>query len=320
VLGLVVCQLCAAASAVSRSAPVYALTDVAGSYNSVLFSTVTTNKYLAVLATSDFAHGLTEDIARWEEWNFNDSPSLLHRDWGTLVHLTNNDCLRAYGKPAAASGWGSVVAITSASYNGSTVLATWQHNPGFRITTNRGNGWMCGKLLGEACAFPRSLHTYPADWTIPDVHPRVFDADGAWTGFDDEGLDAQILYCNARWYGEACQVKVGTTILAVVIACNVIKLMCIMCVVFSIGFTPVATLGDAIEFFLECPDDTTNGHGARDMSDYEQPPGTRGVNGRAKSFRLRKRRWGVAVGGGRWFAGLGLCDYIKRSCSRRRLS
>ncbi|KAK3065728.1 hypothetical protein LTR53_018099 [Teratosphaeriaceae sp. CCFEE 6253] len=182
------------------------------------------------------------------------------------------------------------------------------HSPTYKSLAN-GNGWICDKDTSETCRISASLLANPASWTIPDVNLLTYAANGTQlTCFKDapcENVDAPMAYCKARWYGEACQVKAGTTILAVVIACNAVKLLCILVVIFSRHFTPLATLGDALESFLERPEAATAHDGPRSMEDYRQKQQGRASN--AEPFRLRTQRWGHAVAWPRWTIGIGLC-------------
>ncbi|KAK3069692.1 hypothetical protein LTR53_011758 [Teratosphaeriaceae sp. CCFEE 6253] len=155
----------------ARDAPI---TKHPALYNSVLFATVSIDKYLAVLATEDFGRG--GHLTPWDHPEYHDSPQQLRQDWASLARLDNKECLQAYGSANAGSGWGSVVVVSSLQ-NNSTVLGTWMHSPTYKSLAN-GNGWICDKDASETRHISASLLATTASWTIPDVNVLTYADNG----------------------------------------------------------------------------------------------------------------------------------------------
>lgn len=64
-------------------------------------------------------------------------------------------------------------------------------------------------------------------------------------------------YCLAQPTPELCSVGVATSLLVVVLACNIIKAVCLFWTWRMTKLNPLVTIGDAISSFLEHPDETT---------------------------------------------------------------
>lgn len=84
---------------------------------------------------------------------------------------------------------------------------------------------------------------------------------------DNGGLNWQtysVLYCLAEPIEAQCTVVVGTTLLALVMIGNVVKVICLgyLATLGRRGFKPLITVGDAVASFLADDDPTTIGEGA----------------------------------------------------------
>lgn len=64
-------------------------------------------------------------------------------------------------------------------------------------------------------------------------------------------------YCLAQPTREHCELRINLTLLYVVIACNVLKVVCLKCTLLAPNFEPLATVGDAIASFMNDPETLT---------------------------------------------------------------
>jgi hypothetical protein len=106
-------------------------------------------------------------------------------------------------------------------------------------------------------------------------------------------------YCLAQHTQEACQIFVATPLLVVVIVCNFVKLACFLVTLFGLQFSPLITIGDAVESFLDEKDINTVGFGVLTAATISQwtSTGTRTLN---KPWTVKKRRGFAAVSVCRW--------------------
>ncbi|KAI8305602.1 hypothetical protein K4K59_012125 [Colletotrichum sp. SAR11_240] len=124
----------------------------------------------------------------------------------------------------------------------------------------------------------------------------------------EDFFDAPILYCLAESFPGNCKIQVSTTLLAIVILFNAIKVACLLTTAVFLKFEPLGTVGDAISSFLEQPDGRTANLGpvpkslAREYSAYI--PGSQDI---CFPFKGKPRRWARAVSGSRWFVCMALC-------------
>ena len=77
---------------------------------------------------------------------------------------------------------------------------------------------------------------------------------GQWT---PHGFDVQ--YCLSERVPETCSYSGSIPILIVVIVCNAYKILGMLVVAFGLRDNPMVTVGDAVESYLNQPDETTKG-------------------------------------------------------------
>lgn len=200
-----------------------------------------------------------------------------------LVRLDNKECLQTYTTKFQ-SLWGDALVVTSVNRN-DTVIQIWDHDPGYNNVGFNYNdqAWVCSGRADDdfrpaSCDFDAVIES-AANWTIPDVAPCKWPRSGSCQSFD-----APIEYCLATPTPSHCFIRMSPTLMYVVVACNIMKIICLVSTVLLSNFEPVATVGDAISSFIQLPDPTTSHTG----------------------FLSRKAR-GVAVESQshRWFAAMG---------------
>ena len=69
----------------------------------------------------------------------------------------------------------------------------------------------------------------------------------------------KIASCYSEIVPEQCTYSANLPIIAVVMACNLLKALAMLCVAFYLGGNPIITVGDALSSFLQKPDPTTKG-------------------------------------------------------------
>lgn len=79
-----------------------------------------------------------------------------------------------------------------------------------------------------------------------------------WVVWRELGWIANIILdCYSQIIEQRCQIQFSLTILAIVIACNAVKLTLMCIVLWSLNHETIVTIGDAIKCFLQNPDPTT---------------------------------------------------------------
>ena len=139
--------------------------------------------------------------------------------------------------------------------------------------------WACNTVntCGDQCWFSQAPEDYqPAEvcniqakianasnWTQPsylltpdaEMCPNVTELSSVPMS------DMIVDYCLAQPVEEQCNIMFSTPIMIAVVVCNVLKLACLVVAIRLSELTPLLTIGDAIESFLEVPDTTTTGMG-----------------------------------------------------------
>ncbi|KAE9575181.1 hypothetical protein CGMCC3_g8517 [Colletotrichum fructicola] len=78
-------------------------------------------------------------------------------------------------------------------------------------------------------------------------------------------------YCVSRSLEEQCNLVVDTRFLAIVVGCNLLKLLGLAATWLCLKKRPLLTIGDAMESFLTQPDITTRGCGMMCISFFDSP-------------------------------------------------
>jgi hypothetical protein len=259
----------------------------AGRYNSVIFSTVSDVGYNSFVVTEDFVQG-----AWWNETTLEGSSLVplaldLQRNASKLTRLENAECLKAYGTSTFNPDWKNVLVITSLERNDTFV--------GFFYGSN--TDWVCNGDWRVSCDV-KSMISAASSWVIPDVQNcRTYSIE------ECNVISAPIQYCLAEPFTPVCSVRVSTTILVVVVICNIVKIASLLTTVFTAKFEPMITLGDAISAFVQRPDPFTTTAGALSRADVESAA-KRGLSGRdgwvSSPYLQKTHRWRRAVGAKRW--------------------
>ncbi|KAM5344029.1 hypothetical protein ACJ41O_012566 [Fusarium nematophilum] len=147
--------------------------------------------------------------------------------------------------------------------------------------------WICMRKnyydYGEPCDVS-SVAANPGNWTVSNL-----------------GTPFRVNYCLSKQTEEHCRLIMSVPIFAVVVACNIIKLIGLALTWLFLDKRPLLTLGDAVACFLERPDPTT-----RDSSLISK------TNGRPVSWEAGPRPCIVALVAALAFLGQGI-DHLNNS-------
>lgn len=228
-------------------------------YNSAVFSTLAAQEYGVYAASEEFANGAG---LNWS-YPITDTPytnpgnaSLITLDYfknaSRWQNLTNEECIQAYGQ-SFVSAHGNVLAVTSA-LNASVPMQVVRSYTDFFIADDNGGQppyvWMCTDP--QDCD-PTAIRSKSKDWTIYGEE-------------DDSAYPVQ--YCISQPVEEHCRLQLSLAIMLIVIACNVVKTLCMLLVLRHQTSAPLVTLGDAIESFLSHRDETTAGMCLAEKKDF----------------------------------------------------
>ncbi|WJG35878.1 uncharacterized protein FOBCDRAFT_204566 [Fusarium oxysporum Fo47] len=256
-------------------------------YNSIVFDSTAVNTFSTVTATPGFLNGTAFNVAcmSWdEEWL-----SELRRSAPTYIRLEPAECIQIYARPQGS--YANVILVTKD--NGPIEIVDYQRNVG-----GAGLGdciWICDQTYheGRVCPMKELAADVTANgWRLPGSTKVENEYCGRNTRF-------MIDYCLAQHTQETCQIFVATPLLVVVIACNFVKLACFVVTLFGLQFSPLITIGDAVESFLDEKDTRTVGFGVLTAATICQwtNKGTRTLN---KPWAVKKRRGFAAVSVCRW--------------------
>lgn len=260
--------------------PSFALLLIWYRYNSALFTTYANHDVLFVPVAEAFTTG-----AWWNETRMslgsqfeNDVDLIRYLQQeavaGRLQRLSNRDCLEAYA-PATASldaTYGNVLLVTSSLLN-DTVVNSSQHDGGALFARMP---FLCHGSERYSILEETGMMNSPANVSCTD-RSSVIDNASSWTPEVQQcqvvpyplygetfyqieepcpTMNIPIIYCLAEPYTQRCTARVETRFLAIVMACNALKSLVMLVVVFG-AFKPLATIGDAIASLLAHSDVTT---------------------------------------------------------------
>lgn len=212
-------------------------------YNSAIFSTLSSLKYTAYLASDELISGVG---INWTA--ITPIVNLTPGEISQWQNLTNQECMRVYGH-SFVSAHSDVFAMTlnlNASDPFRVVSSTLaSYNSGVAYS------WMCSAHpnlfgpTGEECDI-NGLSRYSSNWgLVPDF------------GVGDEPSSLPVQYCLSKPIKEHCRLQLSLIIMCIVMFCNFMKALCMYLILRHQQSRPLVTLGDAIESFLQNKDLTT---------------------------------------------------------------
>ncbi|KAL0263645.1 hypothetical protein SLS55_002626 [Diplodia seriata] len=309
-------------------------------FNSVVFANIQANEYQVIPATPDFLDGATYKTAGLVPehiWTRNSTGDQVPVDVGNYTrslvanatelrdkilrreikyeNMTAEWCVKNYAQQFLSS-YGNVLVIqdeidfkgfegrNTAFGSFSCVLDGIQQKQGDSATS-----------CLTSIPFHSAPDVFPAwDWQCPppwqdnctQVDYDVLESQPNWAPY---GSPAR--YCLAEVVDEHCRLQFSFAIAGAVIACNIIKTLCMGYIVWKYRQTFLATIGDAIASFLDEPDPET-----KDRCLYSRPVfekewewmrhnelrDPKAVAVEPERYSSRRPFWGRAVSKTRWFA------------------
>jgi hypothetical protein len=295
-------------------------TLIHNSYNSLVFSSLSSNEYYWTIVSKDFlsggAYNLTGDWANrslgssthYKQPVFQATPpnneigSVFYRDAGTYMkqidlmnsywdaiqtsapnweRLDNKACMEAYSNLFLTSRR-NVVLVSGATKSSitNTTNSVLQYGSSDYTKGLDGNWWIC------------SLETQDGGNMFCNPRQKLATAD-SWTVFD-----YPIEYCLSEPKKDICSVQFSLTIMWVVIAFNAAKVAAMVWILLCFDAEKLlASAGDAAASFLTTDDPTTLGMCLANKRDLRRFWGS---HGNAQPYNFRRRRWGLAVSIRRW--------------------
>ena len=229
-------------------------------YNSAVISTRASQEYDIYVGSPDLISG---NVANWSmpvstffSYGYHTDDSAQYseiyldqfRNVSTWNKLDNDACIQAYYKTYIV-GYGDVIAITS-GLNATVPLLHARKVSTFDTSNFKTQDWMCSAYSNLACDI-NQLRAKASSWALNDTLNFSYD--------DLYSQQYPVEYCLSEPVDEQCKVQLSLVIVAVVIACNAIKLCCMLLVLWKQRSAPLVTLGDAIESFMLNKDTTTSG-------------------------------------------------------------
>ena len=158
---------------------------------------------------------------------------------GALVRFKPAECIETYQNPLQ-SRYRSVILVVNGTSTNNSVLSYTQSSP----MSNRATDWIFSFL-------PRSLDCLEGR-NHSKCTKKATKRSNAWFV-----LNRLVKYCKVKTVEGKCKLQFSITIMAVVIVCNVAKLMCMVYAIFNIKEDTLVTVGDAISSFLGNPERRT---------------------------------------------------------------
>ncbi|PIA99817.1 hypothetical protein CB0940_02499 [Cercospora beticola] len=229
---------------------------------------------------------------------------------GNLTRLSKRECLIAYGATNAAESDKENLLVVTKPINDVEFGTLIQGNKTFAVlplldlfihkAEDQFNDldWRCGGSLGSGnainttCGEHKLVPAYKDDAGEWPIRTYLYQCNDGWRTIPDcikenwsscvspwidrcnmTRTTVEVDYCLAAQSPGKCTAKVSLSLLAVVMGCNVVKVLvlCAMAGMNLKSFKPLVTIGDAVKYFLEEPEDSAKGRGPISVMDVVAP-------------------------------------------------
>jgi hypothetical protein len=267
----------------------------------VVFGSSTANVFSSLTVTNDFVNGGNWNTSQMGCFDYVpvEGPFVqqLQDNATTYARLDPETCLKAYGS-GYVSTYANVLLVTNNTV--SRNVLNWR--PANGGTDLGSDTWVCDGLGGgsRAGCDLKALVANAADWTSPGSSV-ILAANESCLTYDTDQM-YHIDHCLAQETPEFCSVFVSVPLLAVVVACNVIKIVCLLIALLGLHLNPLITVGDAIQSFLSRPDTTTVGFGLLDAATIDRWTKSRARQApvQVEPWKPQTRRGSAAISRRRW--------------------
>lgn len=247
-----------------------------------------------------------------------------------LMRLENSACIEAYSNQLI-STWRNVLLVSNSTHVDSVYasiqvpiqvpLRAFSSNI-FSAPDEDNLSWLCASSGLEDYYLCRTqyspageqiLNVAPDKWSFNSTSCNHYGAKGQESCLSHslclpevQEWTITIDHCLAEPIQEYCRLHLNTSVLLIVILCNLIKGICLLSALLITGFTPLVTVGDAIASFLIDPDTKTIREGSISAVDIAN-----GVTSASQSLQLpslslptnwenKPRRWSRSATNRRW--------------------
>ena len=217
-------------------------------YNSAIFSTLSSQRYSAYIVSDEIINGTgidwTATTIIYDDGLPDSIVSLadVYQNTSSWQNLTNEECLRAYGRPFVSSRL-DVLALTS-KLNASNPLKFVESSDAVEDALSKMFSdfqWLCSNYPDSTCDL-NDLYRRPSYWTLQAY---------------EDNTSFPIQYCLSKPAMEHCRLQMSLLMMCIIIFCNFMKSLCMYLVLRHHKHEPLVTLGDAIESFLQQRDSAT---------------------------------------------------------------
>ncbi|KAF9061631.1 hypothetical protein BDP27DRAFT_1234938 [Rhodocollybia butyracea] len=223
-------------------------------YNSSFFSTISANDYNWYLAQGPEMQDLPKN-----NWTFNwECPDIEPFNWELL---NPSDCLQTYAMDFLSDRRDLVVVLGDYTSNNTFVN---QLNSSMFPVASRGLSpgltpfdWICDFTSG----IPRQEGVTSCSTEWREIDPSSWIMAVGLTFSESEVQFLKVQYCLSETTASRCQLQFNLPLLIIVVAFNLVKVICMVIVVTRTRDNPLVTLGDAIASFTQNPEPLT-----KDMS------------------------------------------------------
>lgn len=312
-------------------------------YNSVMFKSIAATDYNMLLVTEDFVNGAIFNNTWYSEQRSNATSlygsgthlyvdaRLVQEKVLNYTRLDRADCIKAYAKDFVSSQRNLVLVADRQTLDPEP---PWSNTAGHygvsraaNITDSIGNPLLLQDYnefgFSKQLRFEWICTAVPrAPWNLDATFGQIYQFcenyyQGWYTQIENwKPYGQDIEYCLSESIEERCRYTGNLPIIAVVTACNLIKLICMYTVATCLRDRPLITVGDAIQSFLEEPDPSTKDMCLANRQDFIT--GSRGVSyhktsldvartrNRGRVVKLLSQRWRHAASSSRWALAIGL--------------
>ncbi|KAI5858024.1 hypothetical protein BZA05DRAFT_331044 [Tricharina praecox] len=272
-------------------------------YNSAAFTTIASNDYLVAV--------IPENTFSSEPPTMNFTRSEITED--TYYPNLNNYTPQSWVEFLAhARNW-TAISPRECFIEYDKTFVSGKRNVAVVLQGNSNEGFLNGFITSQPSLFPRQWLSDPVGWNEQYIYMDLGEDDkimgvvrsgGEWRVRNLEGQVVPVKECRAEVMDEACKLQFSALILAIVIVCNAVKVVCMTLTLFERNFIPLVTLGDAIQSFLLKPDPNTAGicYADKQYIEAQRKTGIPWNSGdlRPQPWERRPFHWRNAVSLRRW--------------------
>lgn len=281
-------------------------------YNSVFFSSFATNSYNVLYATPDFVDGGSYDTEKWLDKHLC-NVTQIQREAASWQRLDNAACIETYADDLLNQYRNVILVVSNLTMANNSLLDILGYDNGMKKALSNGQArfpyqWICDdpNLRSKIEPGPRTAESY--NMYSDPCYTVVSKLEAVADQWSSHGFAIQ--HCLAEKVTEACTLNFSLEIAIVVMAFNLVKILCMSYVAFRIRDHPLITLGDAVESFIRTADETSKGLcllsrrqvvSAWDESTWYVNGGRqRDLDRDPVTFRAERHKWSSAASSARW--------------------